>query len=150
MIFQVFFLGFLFYEIVWAIIQRISIFVMNNLTMQNGIVGVVMIPNIVRTMNVSAFAYGWMLCAFFWGNPNEKIFLPAFVPAARFPASLETGMIWPAQSYTAFDFFCHAAWGFIGTSTRAKFRGLINRVNASEFNLAYRTAFCGFHAGIVA
>ena len=147
--FQVFFLGFLFYEVAWSIIQRISVFVMNNLTTQNGIVRVMMIPNIVRAVHITALVYSWMLCAFFWGNPNEKIFL-ATISAAGLPTSLKSRMVWPAQSYATFDFFRHAARCFVGARSATKLWWFILRMNASEFSFTNRATLCSFHTGIVA
>lgn len=137
-------------EIVQTIIQRISILVMNDLALQDRIIGMGIIPNVMRAMNISAFGDGRVFTALVGRNPDEKIFLRTFISAARFPSPLEVWMIRPLQSLPGPYFFSHATRRFVRTSTATMFGWFALRVNASKNSFANRTVFSCFHTGIVA
>lgn len=132
------------YEIFYSIIQRIAIDMMNHLSMYYQIIWMVLIPNIMRTMDIAFFVYGWIIREFFM-NKKEIIFFTVFIFLYPSTLIMPVFLSFAGSTYLIFYFFCHSIACFVGAYARTIFRHIINSVNTLKFFITYRTNCYSFH-----
>ena len=139
----------MFQKILERVIKRIAIDMVNYLARLDQVIGMCIIPRIMRPVNIASLIDGGISGSFVRRDPCHEIILSPAMTSPGSPASFEILSDWSrkANGYFGSYFSRHTARSLIGAGPRTVSRRLVGSMNSRKSYSAYRALGGGFHAG---